>query len=204
MNITYNTAEERLKLPHYGRLIQSMVGKACKLTDRRERQTYAEKIVTIMISLNPQMRSTPNYEQTCWNHLAFISDYQLDIDYPCPIDRETEMKPIHRVSYPNSKIQYRHYGLLVENVVRKLCAMPADSPDREYLISRVAACMKRNLSEWKEAEVENDKIARDLAAYTDGQVSETTVTDLLCKNFMPQRSFQTPNLNNRPNRRNKK
>jgi len=61
MNITYNTAEKHLKLPNYGRLVQSMIERAMTITDRKQRQAYAEKIFSVMILLNPQMRNTPNY-----------------------------------------------------------------------------------------------------------------------------------------------
>lgn len=204
MNITYNTAEERLKLPHYGRLVQSMIERACTLTDRRQRQAYAEKIVAVMVLLNPQMRSTPNYKQICWNHLAFMANYQLDVDYPCTIEREAENKPMQKVSYPGCKIQYRHYGLLLEKTVKKLSAMPAGSPGRSRLVSMTAARMKRSLTEWKGTGVENERIGRDLAAYTDGKVNAEEAASLLEKNFVPQRNFHAPNQNNRSYRRNRK
>lgn len=204
MNITYNTAEKRLKLPNYGRLVQTMIEHAVTITDRRQRQAYAEKIFSVMTLLNPQMRNTPNYKQTCWNHLAFMSGYELDVDYPCEIEREDEKKHTHRLSYPDNRIRYRHYGLLIEKTIKKLGTMPADSPGRDKLISMTAARMKRNLSEWRGDGVENEKIGRDLSVYTEGKVGAEETMRILEKNTAPQRTFQGQGQGYRSYRRNRK
>jgi len=204
MNITYNTAEKQLKLPNYGRLVQSMIDRAMTITDRKQRQAYAEKIFSVMVLLNPQMRSTPNYKNICWNHLAFMSDYQLDVDYPCEIDREGEKKHINKLPYPNNKIRFRHYGLLLEKTVKKLSTMPADSPGRDKFISMTAARMKRNLNEWRGDNVENEKVGRDLALYTEGKVTEEETLRAMERNATQQRGVQGQIQGYRSYRRNRK
>jgi hypothetical protein len=57
--VEYNSTRETLKLPEYGRLVQEMVEYALTLTDRAERQRYAEAIIEVMAGLNPKMVVVP-------------------------------------------------------------------------------------------------------------------------------------------------
>lgn len=178
MTIAYNTTEERLRLPQYGRLVQDMVDHALTLADKPARQAYAERIVKVMAQLNPQMRSTPNFRQTLWNHLAFMAGYKLDIDYPYEIEVAEERRP-HKLSYPGNKIRFRHYGHLLEATLAKIKETPADAAGRDDLVRMAAVRMKRYLADWKGDGVENEKVGRDMAYYTDGAVSVNEVITIL-------------------------
>mgnify|MGYP002673252003 FL=1 len=166
----YNTTREKLKLPEYGRLVQNMVEYALKIEDRNERQAYAEAIVDVMIGLNPKMKDVPDFQHKIWDHLAYIADYKLDIDYPFEI---TEHKGIgtkpERLSYPKSSIRFRHYGRLIEKAISELKDMP-EGEEKEDFIRLVANRMKRNLADWKGDGVQDSKVARDIAYYTEGKV----------------------------------
>lgn len=78
----YNTKRERLVLPEYGRIIQDMVDHALTIEDRAERQQCANTIVAVMGSLFPHLRDVPDFNHKLWDHLAMMSGYKLDIDYP--------------------------------------------------------------------------------------------------------------------------
>ena len=151
----YNTSQEKLKLPEYGRLVQQMVEHAVAIENRAERQAYAETIIAVMGNLFPQMRGVPDFKHKLWDHLAYISGYRLDIDYPCEIEkRETGPQPAH-LSYPGKPIRYRHYGHLLEKLIRKLAEIPEGS-ERDEL--------------WKGDGIEDAKVSEDLARYTDGAI----------------------------------
>ena len=166
----YNTNEEKLKLPEYGRLIQKMVEHACTIEDRTERQTYAYRIVNIMAQLNPQLKNIPNFTHKLWDHLAYIANYQLDIDFPVEIrKREKEIHP-QKLSYPQGKIRFRHYGRLVERAINVIESMPDDELKERRLLL-IANRMKRNLATWKGGGATDNKVARDLNMYSDGKLS---------------------------------
>jgi len=167
----YNTTEERLKLPQYGRAVQTMVERAVAMPTKPMRQAYAERTVRVMRLLNPQVESRPDYLQILWNHLAFMADYKLDIDYPCEIEEHKVGVHPSKLSYPGHRIRYRHYGHLVEQALTNLREMPADAPERRSLTQLIALRMKRYLADWKGDGIENDKVARDIEQYTDGKVS---------------------------------
>ena len=177
MSIRYNTTEEHLRLPAYGRLVQNMVNEAIQIEDPQERQAKAETIVRVMGTLVPEIKASPNYKQTLGNHLAYMSNYQLDVQYPCDIEKEDQTLKPHKLSYPGHRIRFRHYGHLVEEALNTLKTITDDEPRRQQLIRLAALRMKRNLADWKGDGIEDDKVARDIARSTDGTVTVEETLD---------------------------
>ena len=173
MNINgldYNTQREHLVLPEYGREIQSMVDFAVSLPDKAERQHCAEAIIGIMERMFPQNRSSEDYEQKLWDHLALMSGFKLDIDYPFDVSQAKQMarKP-EPLAYPMSPIPVRHYGKMVFELFSKLKDMPL-GPEKDELIRVTANQMKRNLVQWSHGSTDDEKVVSDIARYTGGQV----------------------------------
>ncbi len=53
------------------------------IEDRAERQRCAESIIAIMDRMFPDgAEAEENHEQKLWDHLAIMSNFKLDIDYP--------------------------------------------------------------------------------------------------------------------------
>ena len=63
-------------------MVQEMIDRATAESNPQRRQRMAEHIITVMADLNPQLQASPNAYEVLWNHLAFISNYELDIEYP--------------------------------------------------------------------------------------------------------------------------
>ena len=166
----YNSTRERLAMPEYGRLVQDMVHHALTIADKNERQNYAKAIITVMAGVNPGMKNVPDFRRKLWDHLAFMANYQLDIDYPFPITHYNEEKEKPHLTYPGHEIKWRHYGHLIEEAVKSLTEMP-DTAQRRQLLRQVGTRMKRSLAEWKGDGVEDAKVARDIAAYTEGALA---------------------------------
>ena len=85
--LDYNTQRERLVLPEYGREIQKLVDHAVQLPTKAERQRCAETIVGIMERMFAQNRENPEYKQKLWDHLALMSAFRLDIDWPYDVSK---------------------------------------------------------------------------------------------------------------------
>lgn len=168
--LDYNTQREQLVLPEYGREIQLMVDYAVSLPTKEERQRCAETIVEIMGRMVPQNRQNADHEQKLWDHLALMSRFQLDIDWPFDISQAARIatKP-EPLSYPMNKIPVRHYGIMMFEVFEKLKTMP-EGDERTELIRITANQMKRNLMQWSNGSSDDEKVASDLARYTDGKV----------------------------------
>lgn len=164
--IEYNATRKRIQFSEYGRLVQDMVEYALTLEDRKERQIYTEAIVQVMMGVNPKMKDVHDYQHKIWDHLALMSNYELDIDYPFEIQKH-DSKPVtpRNLSYPKGHIHFRHYGRLIEKAMKKLETMP-DDKNRDDLIQVLGNRMKRNLADWKGDGIEDAKVARDIAFYT--------------------------------------
>lgn len=168
--LDYNTQREKLVLPVYGREVQSMVDYAVALTNRADRQRCANAIVAIMKRMFPQPAETEGYERKLWDHLALMSDFKLDIDYPYDIEeaRIIQSKP-SPMPYPMKRIPVRHYGSMMFEIFEKLKELP-DGHEREELIRLAANQMKRDLVLWGHGSSDDEKVASDLANFTDGKV----------------------------------
>ena len=108
-----------LIMPEYGRNVQQMVDHAITIPDREERMKCAQTIINVMGNMFPCLRDVNEFKHKLWDHLAMMSRYQLDIDYPyeiVPKDKNVEIK--EKIPYPVSKIRYMHYGYLVQDMVK--------------------------------------------------------------------------------------
>lgn len=166
----YNTQREKLVMPEYGRAVQDMVDYAMTIEDRDKRNQCARTIISVMANMFPQSHDQPDFKHKLWDHLAMISDFKLDIDYPFEVSTAKHMseKP-EPVPYPTHKIHLRHYGYLLESLLDKLSEMP-EGEEREELTQLVADQMKRSLFTWNRDALNEQKIADDIERYTDGRI----------------------------------
>ncbi len=165
----YNSTLPQLKMPEYGRMVQEMVDYAVQLPTKDERQAFAQVIAEVMMNLNPKQKEVADYQHKIWDHLAWLSNYQFDIDYPFEVTQTKERIKPGKLSYPKTGIRLRHYGRLIERAMDDLKEMP-EGAERDAYVRLVANRMKRNLADWKGDGVEDTKVARDIAYYTDGRV----------------------------------
>ena len=166
--LDYNTQREKIILPEYGREIQKMVDYAVGLPDKEERQACAESIISIMDRMTSHSRESEDHNRKLWDHLAIMSDFKLDIDYPYDVNEAKKiMTSPEPLSYPMTEIPVRHYGKMVFELFEKLKEMPAGE-ERDELVRVTANQMKRNLLLWIHGSSDDEKIASDLARFTDG------------------------------------
>ena len=163
----YNTKQKRLPLPEYGRSVQKMVDHALTIESREERQQCAETIVRIMKSMFPDL---PDQERKLWDHLAIMSDFQLDIDYPCEVIKPEEFHVApQQLSYRNSEIRNRHYGRIVEEMIDHALTLE-EGEEKNQFVELILIQMKKNYIAWNKDGVEDRKIIEDLKAYTAGAI----------------------------------
>jgi hypothetical protein len=201
--LDYNTQLKRMDLPEYGRNIQRMVDYALTIEDKEERKRCVQTIISIMGNLFPHLRDVPDFKHKLWDHLAIMSDFKLDIEYPYEIVRKENLysKP-DRVPYNAKRIKIRHYGRTVEDLIEKAVAME-DGPERTRLIQLMANHMKKSILTWNRDAVDDQKIYDDLRTLSSGKidVSEETVHLLEVRDMMPVRKPQ-PRQNQNNNRKN--
>ncbi|MBO4380032.1 MAG: DUF4290 domain-containing protein, partial [Muribaculaceae bacterium] len=98
--LSYNTQLKKLILPEYGRNVQKMVDYCMTIADREERNACARTIIKTMASLTPDLKDVEDYESKLWYHLAIMSNFELDVDYPCEIIAKENVNAVpNRIDY---------------------------------------------------------------------------------------------------------
>ena len=166
----YNTQQKKMALPEYGRSVQNMVDYAVTIEDREERQRCANTIIRIMGNMFPLLRDVADFKRKLWDHLAVMSDFKLDIDYPYGVvDKEAFAIKPGKVKYQNTRFNYRHYGRTLECLIQKACEMP-EGDKKQQLVALICNHMKKSYITWNKDGVEDSKIAEDLAELSGGKL----------------------------------
>lgn len=169
--LKYNTHNEPLRMPEYGRYVQGLVDKCLTIEDRAERNAYARGIVYTICNLFPQQKTNPEWRAKLWDHLAIMSDFKLDIDYPVEItmQEEFESRPAP-VPLPGHDIALRQYGNNVQQMIATALAMDPEDPDREEFTILIANHMKKLMLQINPDGVEDERIFKDLEFLSHGQL----------------------------------
>lgn len=169
-NHSYNTDLSPIILPEYGRHIQEMV-EVCKgLPTKEERNQCASVIVRTMKSVASTKRDSSVGDQVYWDHLAVISQFSLDIDFPeGTISEDRLLSAPDKLPYISNKIYARYYGHLIIGLVEEVRRMPMgkERAEAEYFL---ALQMKRNYMTWNNPLVEDARIFQDLADLSEGDI----------------------------------
>lgn len=186
--LTYNTQQKRLVLPEYGRNIQSMVDYCMTITDKEERTRAAYSIIAAMSNLFPELKSDGQYSSKLWDHLAIMSDFKLDIDYPCEIISADNLQtPPNKVGYDNGINRRRHYGKTIQSMIDAAMKVD-DDEDRKELILLIANQMKKILSSSTTDEIDDAKVFNDLYEMSSGNIKLDIEDTHLHQYIVPQQS----------------
>lgn len=199
--IYYNTLREPLRLPEYGRHIQEMVNYVKTIKDKNERNRLANVIIQVMANFNPQLKDNVEHKIKLWNQLAQIANYELDIDYPCPIFKTEDFKlKRNKIPYPKKNTQLKHYGTISELLVQKLSTMP-DSEEKKQMLIDIANHMKKQYLLYNKEAVSDEQILSDIKRMSKNtemllpEVKLNETRDILYKNK------KNNNINKRNNKR---
>lgn len=195
----YNTQRKKMKLPEYGRSIQNMVDYAITIEDPQERQRCANTIISIMGNMNPQLRDVTDFNHKLWDHLAIMSDFKLDIEYPYEIVPQDHLdsRP-ELVSYPNANIKYRHYGRTVQMLINAACDFE-EGVEKDNMIALIGNHMRKAYTTWNKDVVEEQKIIDDLYELSQGKLVLTPERLQLMQRRMDEAMRRTGGNNNKNN-----
>ena len=170
-DIEYNTEREQLVIPEYGRHIQKMVNHAIAIEDKEERNKVAKAIIGVMGNMQPHLRDVPDFQHKLWDQLFIISKFKLDVDAPYPVLTEEELKQRpDPLEYPAHEMRYRHYGHIVQVLIKKAIEMEDLEMKKEFT-HVIAAYMKLAFRTWNhEANINDNVIKADLKEISDGEL----------------------------------
>lgn len=164
----YYTEKSKLILTEYGRNIQQMVEYAMTIEDRAERQRCVNTIINVMGNLFPHLRDVNDFKHKLWDHLAMMSNYQLDIDYPYDVPKAREHTVPDKLPYPSPTLRNRHYGRFLQQFINVASAY--DGPDKIRFITIIANQAKKSYLLWNGESVSDKKILDDLRELSGGKL----------------------------------
>jgi len=167
----YSTLEEKLIMPEYGRNVQRMVKFCIGIADREERTRCAQGIINIMGNMFPHLRDVSDFKHKLWDHLAIMSEFQLDIDYPYEIVKKENLylRP-EPLKYRKTKIKYAFYGRFLQETISKASEVE-DEAERKQLVQQLVSQMKKSYMQWNRESVDSEKIFADLHELSNGKLS---------------------------------
>lgn len=169
--IPYNTDKEPVRLPEFGRTMQSLVEYCVSIEDRDERNACAYAIVDVMANLFPELKDENDDMSKIWDQMQIMSDFKLDVDFPCPVITAEQINPKpERIPYTSEHIALRHYGKYIEKMIPVIADMD-DSPERDEYINMIANHMKKTMLVNNKEGVNDARILRDLEFFSGGKIS---------------------------------
>lgn len=175
--LTYNTHLKPLILPEYGRVIQNMVDHCLTIENREERTRCAASIVKTMKTLfsgttNKNAKdSEEDADKKLWDHLAIMSNFTLDIDWPFEPIRPDSIKPVpDPVEYLQTSAPDRQYGRTIQQMINAAVEME-EGEEREALVVLIANQMKKTLVSWDGDAPSDERIFTDLNIMSNGRIT---------------------------------
>lgn len=164
-------SNEPLIMPEYGRNVQRMVEQALTIQDKEERTRCVQAIMQTMCNLFPYLK-TEESRHKMYDHLALMSGFRLDIDFPYnrPTPEELRYKP-QPIPYNTLRpLQKKHYGRLILNMIQE-AVEEQNEERRKWLILRIANRMKQNYLIWNKDHVDEQRIKEDILTLSGGRLS---------------------------------
>ncbi len=185
-------------MPEYGRNIQRMVEYALTIENKEERTQCVQAIMHTMENLFPYLKNEESRHKM-YDHLALMSDFQLDIDSPYerPTPEELKYRPEPLPYNTTIPLRFRHYGRILEEAINKAIEEP-DPEMKKQRILRIATRMKQNFLIWNKDNVDKERLASDIEALSKGKL------DCNFPEFMEIADKQQQNLSNPQQKKKKK
>lgn len=171
-DLEYNSSRENLTIPEYGRNVQNLINYAKAIEDDEERQIFVEKVVRLMLQLNPHNKNLDDVKEKIWLHVFRIADYDLNVTPPdgITVSPESKRKKPEIVPYPPNQMGFRHYGGNVHSMIKRAREME-DGHLKDSFVEVIGSYMKMAYRTWnKEHFVSDDVIIDDLDAMSDGEL----------------------------------
>jgi hypothetical protein len=197
IDVEYNTQREHMMISEYGRNIQKMVNFALAEPSRERRTILANALISLMGSLNPQLRDVADYKHKLWDHLFIISDFKLDVDCPYPLPtKESVFRKPDLLDYPQSRIRFRFYGKNIVGMIEAATKLE-EGPMKTTFINLIGSFMKNACKSWNAETLSDEEILAHLEMLSDGKIR---VEDNENVEFRTSNFGNNNNNNNRNNR----
>ncbi|MEQ8302139.1 MAG: DUF4290 domain-containing protein [Cyclobacteriaceae bacterium] len=167
----YNTQRDAIILKEYGRNVQKLVAYIRTIPDKDKRTELATTLIELIKQLAPSVKEAFENPQRIWDDLYIIADFNLDVNNPYPIpDREVVFKKPEAMTYPQSKVRYKHYGKNIEKLIKE--ALKKEDPkEREDAVIYLGKLMKTFYGNWNKETIDDSVIIKDIERMSEGELT---------------------------------
>ncbi len=199
----YSSQKEPLIISEYGRNIHKLINHCKTITDKKERQEFAEAIVYLMSQIVPQQHTRNDYINKLWKHFFRMAKFDIDVVPPEGNIPEPTVNIItpQKVEYPTRNKTHRHYGIQIKDLITKAIAMEEGEKKQEF-VKIIGSFMKMAYKNWnREHYVSDEIIMEDLEIISEGKlkINEDVSLDGLMKG-MKRRKRSHSNHHSKSNR----
>ncbi len=158
-------------MPEYGRNVQYLVEHAKTLESFEERNRAARSVITIMGNMNPHLRDVNDFKHKLWDHLAIMSGFDFDIEWPYSFPEMTSIfqKP-DPIPFVSTRIAYKHFGKIIEKMIEKATELP-ECPEKQALIQLIANHMKKSYLTWNKEVVSDEVIFKAIEELSQSKIT---------------------------------
>ena len=204
-DIAYNTTQADLINSEYGRGVQDLLRKANAVEDDDERQRYVERVIQLMLQMQPEIKTQEKYHERLWRHAFAIAGEPLNVQIPEDVTIEEVQEAVRpdALPYPDqTTTRMRHYGQNVQRLIKAATELE-DGPEKDAATYTAAYYMKIALDTWDQGKfVNEDVIRKDLHEMSDKQL--TLAPDIKIGAPGPNQPEQNINLRKRNKKKNKR
>ena len=168
-DIDYNTSNQELIYSEYGRTVQELLQKANEIEGDENHQAYVERVIKLMLQMQPSVKQQENYQERLWKHAFRIAGGDLNVTVPEGLDvsPDAEAPTPEPLPYPSENKRMLHYGKNVLTLIEEAKKME-DGPERDLATYTAAYYMKVALTDWRDGKFYNeDMIRKDLYELSD-------------------------------------
>ena len=193
----YNKTRKKLAIPEYGRNIQLLIDDLFNIKDQDQLDRAVKAVITIMGNMNPHLRDVPDFKHKLWDHLAIMSDFKLNFNSPYPMPQPKDLNSkLARIPYNDGEIKHKHFGRIVENLIKKAEEI-TDEDARRELIKAITNHMKKSYLMWNKENVSDEVIFEALKDMSHGKLTVEESDDI---KLFDSQDFITPKrMQNRSN-----
>lgn len=167
----YNTQREAIILKEYGRNVQKLVNYIRTIPDKEKRTELATTLIELIKQLAPTVKEAFENPQRIWDDLYIIANFNLDVNNPYPIPQpEVVFKKPQRMTYPQSKVRFKHYGKNIEKLINE-ALQKEDPKEREDAVIYLGKLMKTFHGNWNKETIDDSVILKDIEQMSGGKLS---------------------------------
>ncbi|HRX00302.1 MAG TPA: DUF4290 domain-containing protein [Cyclobacteriaceae bacterium] len=167
----YNTQREAIILKEYGRNVQKLVNYIRTLPDKEKRTEVATTLIELIKQLAPSVKEAFENPQRIWDDLYIIAGFNLDVNNPYPVPKpEVVFKKPARMTYPQSKVRFKHYGKNIEKLISE-ALQKEDPKEQEEAVIYLGKLMKTFHGNWNKETIDDSVILKDIQLMSDGKLT---------------------------------